>query len=82
MENNKIAENSLKTLRGFLFDEIIKIREGKAINQESIAISKLSSQIINSYKAEIEAVKAANELKDKNISYKDKLSAINPRIGN
>ena len=75
------VDNSLNTLRGFLFEEIVKLREGTAVVSESIAISKLSSQIIGSYKVEIEAVKVANELKDKNSSYSDKLEAINPRIG-
>ncbi len=71
-----VNKNTLRTLRGFLFDEIIKIRKGEAIINESMAISKLSSQVINSYKAEIEAVKVANELKDKNQPLQQKLDIL------
>lgn len=73
----KIAkDNSLKTLRGYLFDEIIKIREGSAVEKESIALSKLSHQIINSYNVEILAIKTINELKDKNIQFAKNINAI------
>ncbi len=73
MEKDK---NSLQTLRGFLFEEIVKLRKGEAVVQESIALSKLSSQVINSYKVEIEAVKVANELKDKNKTLIDKVELL------
>jgi len=73
----EIVDNSLKTLRGFLFDEIIKIRDGSAVEKESIAISKLSHQIINSYNVEILALKTVNELKDKNIPLSSQLGVIN-----
>ena len=72
----QVVENSLKTLRGFLFDEIIKIREGKANEKESIAISKLSHQIINSYNTEIQALKAVNDLKDKHIPLAKRLGVV------
>jgi len=61
-----VKEASLQTLRGYLFDEIIKLREGTAVEKESIALSKISHQIINTYNTEILALKTINELKDKN----------------
>ena len=67
---------SLKTLRGYLFDEIIKIREGAAIEKESLALSKISSQIINSYNTEINALKVINELKPSNESYAKTLGVV------
>jgi len=69
-------DNSLKTLRVFLFEEIIKIRKGEAVEKESIAISKLSSQIINSYNTEILALKTVNELKDKHVPLANQLGVI------
>ena len=73
---SEVRENSLKTLRGYLFDEIIKLREGTAVEKESLALSKLSSQIINSYNVEINALKVVNELKDKNLGYAKNLGII------
>lgn len=73
---SEVRENSLKTLRGYLFEEIIKLREGTAVEKESIALSKLSSQIINSYNVEINALKVVNELKDKNVSLAKQLGVI------
>lgn len=73
---SEVRENSLKTLRGYLFDEIIKLREGTAVEKESIALSKLSSQIISSYNTEILALKTVNELKDKNLGYAKNLGII------
>ena len=73
---SEVRENSLKTLRGYLFDEIIKLREGTAVEKESLALSKLSSQIIASYNTEILALKTVNELKDKNLGYAKNLGII------
>ena len=73
---SEVRENSLKTLRGYLFDEIIKLREGTAVEKESLALSKLSSQIINSYNVEINALKVVNELKDKNVPLAKQLGVI------
>lgn len=73
---SEVRENSLKTLRGYLFDEIIKLREGTAVEKESLALSKLSSQIISSYNTEILALKTVNELKDKNLGYAKNLGII------
>jgi len=71
-----IKDNSLKTLRGFLFDEMIKIRRGQAVASESIALTKLSAQVINSYRVEIDTVKIANELKNGNKDYVYQLTAM------
>lgn len=67
------GNNSLKQLRVYLFEEIIKIREGSAVEKESIALSKLASQVINSYNTEIDALKVVNELKDKNLNFANSL---------
>lgn len=72
-----VKENSLRTLRCYLFDEIIKLREGTAVEKESIALAKLSTQIINSYNTEIEALKVIDGLKEKNASYAKSLGVIN-----
>lgn len=74
--SNEVKKNSLQTLRGYLFDEIIKIREGNAVEKESIALAKLSSQIINSYDVEIQALKVVNELKGENINYAKTLGVL------
>ena len=71
-----IADNTLKSLRSVLFRELTDLRNGDSEASQSIAVSKLSSQIINSYKVEIEAVKVANELKDKNLAYAHTLTCI------
>ncbi len=76
MDTIQKHDNSLSTLRAFMFDEMIKIRSGDADLNESLAMSKLASQVISSYKTEIEAVKAANDLKERNIGYKDSIKAI------
>ena len=71
-----VKDNSLKTLRTYLFEEIIKIRDGSAVEKESIALSKISSQIINSYNTEINALKVINELKPTNEVYAKSLGVI------
>ena len=73
----EVKSNSLGTLRRFMFEEMINLREGKTTTQEAIAMSKLANQVVNSFKVEIEAVKAANDLKDKNSAYSENLKAIN-----
>lgn len=75
--SNEVKENSLKTLRVYLFEEIIKIRKGEAVEKESIALAKLSSQIINSYAVEVQALKVVNELKGENNKYAKTLGVLN-----
>lgn len=76
MEKEVVKDNSLKTLRKFMFDEMVKIRSGNADITESNAIAKLAGRVIETYKTEIEAVKVANDLKDKNFKYVDSITAI------
>jgi len=71
-----VAENNLKTLRKFMFEEMMNLRAGKTTAQEATAMSKLGGKVIDSYKVEIDAVKTANELKDKNISYAKNIKAL------
>ena len=75
-----MRENSLQQLRVYLFEEILKIRKGEAIEKESIALSKLASQIISSYNTEILALKTVNDLKDKNINLGKAIGAIDVQI--
>lgn len=73
---SQVMDNSLKQLRVYLFEEIIKVRKGEAVEKESIAIAKLSSQIINSYNVEVQALKVVNELKDKNLKFATTIGAL------
>jgi len=61
--------NSLKSLRTILFQELMDLRNDKVDTSHAIAVSKISSQVITSYKAEIDAVNSINNLKDKNMAY-------------
>lgn len=76
LPNSEVALNSLASLRNILFSEITKIRNGEADLNDSLAISKLSHQVIDSYKTEIVAVQVANSLKDQNSDYKNSLLAL------
>jgi len=76
METQQIKDNSLKTLRKFMFEEMIALREGATTTQDAITMSKLANQVINSYKVEIEAVNSANSLKDKNSYLVSNITAI------
>ena len=60
------ADNTMGTLRKLLFEQMISLRNGDSDASEAIGMSKLAHQVIDSYKTEIEAVRVANELKDKN----------------
>ena len=71
-----MPKNTLKSLRNILFKELSDLRNGESEPQQSIAVSKLCSQVIASYKTEIDAVKVANDLKDKNMEYAHSLAAI------
>ena len=71
-----MPDNTLKSLRNVLFKELNSLRNGETDSSQASAVSKLSSQIISSYKTEIDAVKAANELKEKNLSYAHTLTCI------
>lgn len=70
------ADNTLGTLRKFMFDQMIKLRSGDCDSTEAIAMSKMAHQITQSYKVEIEAVKVANELKDKNVKLLGNIKAL------
>ena len=70
------ADNTLATLRKFMFEQMIKLRAGECDSNEAIAMSKMSHQIIESYKTEINAVKVANELKDKNVKLVGNIKAL------
>lgn len=69
-------ENSLKQLRVYLFEEILKLREGTSVEKEAIALTKLSGQIISSYNTEIEALKVVNDLKEKNMGFAKTIGVI------
>lgn len=71
-----IPDNTLKSLRTILFRELTDLRNDKVEPNHAIAVSKVSSQIISSYNTEINAVKVANDLKDKNLMYAHTLTCI------
>ena len=70
------ASNSLNSLRSMMFEEMIALRSGERTAQEATAVSKLAGRVIDTYKIEIEAVRTANDLKDKNITYVKSLTSI------
>jgi len=67
LTQTQIANNSLGTLRKLLFEQMLSLRNGETEANEAIAMSKVSHQIIESFKVEIQAVQVANSLKDKNL---------------
>jgi len=75
-ENQEVVTNSLGTLRKFMFEEMVKLRAGDTDPTQAMAMSKLSHQVIESYKVEIAAVVAANSLKDRNQNLVANLHAI------
>ena len=76
MERRTVPGNTLKTLRGALFRELQDLRNDKVDAQHANAVSKVSGQIIASYKVELDAVAIANNLKDKNLSYAANIAPI------
>ena len=74
--DTKKVENSLNTLRTMMFEEMIALRDGDRTPNESIAVAKLGSQIISSYKVEVDAVKVANDLKQVNGKYAKALTVL------
>lgn len=71
-----VPNNTLKSLRTVMFRELMDLRNDLVEPQHAIAVSKISSQVIDSYKTEILAVATANGLKDKNIAYAASLTTI------
>lgn len=71
-----VPDNTLKSLRTILFRELIDLRNDEVEGNHAIAVAKVASQITTTYKVEVEAVKVANELKDKNIRYAANLHSI------
>ena len=76
LTEQKIADNSLGTLRKIMFEQMLSLRSGETDAQEAIAMSKMAHQITQSYKVEIEAVKVANELKDRNVKLQGNIKAL------
>jgi len=75
-DKQSVQNNTLGTLRRFMFEEMINLRAGKTEPAQAMAMSKLSHQVIESYKVEISAVVAANGLKDRNVKLIGNLHAI------
>ena len=64
-----VPDNTLKSLRSVLFRELTDLRNDEVDANHAVAVSKISSQIISSYAVEISAVKTANDLKERNLTY-------------
>lgn len=75
-KEENVPDNTLKSLRSVLFRELQDLRNGDQDAQHAIAVSKIAGKVIDSYALEISAVKTANELKDKNISYAATLAGV------
>lgn len=71
-----VPGNTLQTLRGVLFRELQDLRNDKVEPQHATAIAKISSCVVSTYRLELDAVIAANNLKDKNLAYADNLARI------
>jgi len=76
INEQKIANNSLGTMRKLLFDQMIGLRNGEIDANDAIAMSKVAHQITESYKVEISAVQVANSLKDKNVKLQGNIKAL------
>ena len=71
-----IPDNTLKSLRTILFRELTDLRNQDVEPNHAIAVAKVAAQVTATYAVEINAVKTANELKDKNIKYAANLKSI------
>ena len=76
MSKESVTDNTLKSLRSILFRELIDLRNNDVESQHATAVVKVTNSIISTYSTEIFAVKVANELKEKNLSYAGNLKAI------
>ena len=76
IQTGTVPDNTLKSLRTILFRELNDLRSDEVEPEHAVAISKVSSQIISSYNTEINAVKVANDLKERNLIYANNLSTI------
>ena len=64
MDNKQLEQATMKTLRNTLMGAISDIRNGNATAQEGVAIAKIGNVLVSSYRADIEAVKVVNDLKE------------------
>jgi hypothetical protein len=71
-----VIENENKLIRKFMFEEMVKLRNGDTDIDTAITMSVMADKVIKSYRNEIdqqknmiEAVRVVDSLKDKNISY-------------
>ena len=71
-----VPDNTLKSLRSVLFRELTDLRNDEVDANHAVAVSKISSQIISSYAVEISAVKTANDLKERNLTYASNIANI------
>lgn len=63
----------LGILRNSLFDEIKRIKEGKADVKESMAISKIATNIISSYDLEVKALNSIVSAKEHGVEAREVL---------
>ena len=73
---NDTIKNENKLVRKFMFEEMVKLRNGSSTIEEAITMAKMADTVIKSYRNEIddkknliEAVRLVDSLKDKNIVY-------------
>ena len=73
---NDTIKNENKLVRKFMFEEMVKLRNGRSTIEEATTMAKMADTVIKSYRNEIdekknliEAVRLVDSLKDKNIAY-------------
>ena len=73
---NDTIRNENKLVRKFMFEEMVKLRNGRSTIEEATTMAKMADTVIKSYRNEIdekknliEAVRLVDSLKDKNIAY-------------
>ena len=74
--NEDLQTNTLATLRNQLMHTISSIRNGNMTSQDGVAVAKIGNVVVETYKTEIEAVRVADSLKDRNVGYRNALTAI------
>ena len=69
MENTEVQETTMRSLRSAIMGTIFGIKNGDIPHEDGLAVAKLGNTMIQSYRADIEAVKVANDLKEPNRAY-------------
>lgn len=69
MENKEVQETTMRSLRSAIMGTILGVKNGSIAHEDGLAVAKLGNTMVQSYRADIEAVRVANDLKEPNRSY-------------